>query len=90
MSKKKPNKDRRSFIQVMTVALILAFLLTAGVCGFLVYTSDDGLIKVVAFVPNGPADRQGELKVNDRIIAVTEENRDLLPHQIISLLQQNT
>ncbi len=44
MSKKKPNKDRRSFIQVMTVALILAFLLTAGVCGFLVYTSDDGLI----------------------------------------------
>ena len=37
-------------------------------------TSDDGLIKVVALVPNGPADRQGELKVNDRIIRVTQEN----------------
>ena len=37
-------------------------------------TSEDGLIKVVALVPNGPADRQGELKVNDRIINVTEEN----------------
>ena len=37
-------------------------------------TSEDGLIKVVAIVPNGPADRQGELKVNDRIISVTEEN----------------
>ena len=37
-------------------------------------TSDDGLIKVVALVPNGPADRQGELKVNDRIIRATEEN----------------
>ena len=37
-------------------------------------TSDDGLIKVVALVPNGPADRQGELKVNDRIISAAEEN----------------
>ena len=44
MSKKKSNADRRSFIKVMTVALVLAFLLTAGVCGFLAYTSDDGLI----------------------------------------------
>ena len=37
-------------------------------------SSDDGLIKVVAIVPNGPADRQGELKVNDRIISAAEEN----------------
>ncbi|MBP5530557.1 MAG: carboxy terminal-processing peptidase [Lentisphaeria bacterium] len=37
-------------------------------------TSEDGFIKVVALVPGGPAARDGRLKVNDRIIAVTEEN----------------
>ena len=37
-------------------------------------TSEDGFIKVVELVPGGPAARDGRLKVNDRIIAVTEEN----------------
>ena len=37
-------------------------------------TSDDGFIKIVALVPGGPAALSGKLKVNDRIIAVTQEN----------------
>jgi len=35
-------------------------------------TSDDGFIKVVELSPGGPAERSGQLKVNDRIIAVKE------------------
>ena len=37
-------------------------------------TSDNGFIKVVSLVPGGPAARDGRLKVNDRIVAVTQEN----------------
>ena len=37
-------------------------------------TSDDGYIKIVAIVPGGPAALDGRLKVEDRIIAVTQEN----------------
>jgi carboxyl-terminal processing protease len=37
-------------------------------------TNEDGFIKVVALIPGGPAALDGRLKVNDRIIAVTEEN----------------
>ena len=36
-------------------------------------SSEDGFIKVVSLVPGGPAALDGRLKVNDRIIAVTEE-----------------
>ncbi len=37
-------------------------------------TSDDGFIKVVDVVPGGPADKSGAIHVEDRIIAVTQEN----------------
>lgn len=37
-------------------------------------TSDNGFIKVVSLVPGGPAAKDGKLKVNDRIVAVTQEN----------------
>ncbi len=37
-------------------------------------TSDDGYIKVVSLVPGGPAAKDGRLKVEDRIIAVAQEN----------------
>lgn len=37
-------------------------------------SSDGGLIKIVSLVPGGPADRDGRLKVEDRIIAVIQEN----------------
>ena len=37
-------------------------------------TNEDGFIKVVELIPGGPAARDGRLKVNDRIIAVTEED----------------
>ncbi len=37
-------------------------------------TSEDGFIKVVELIPGGPAALDGRLKVNDRIIAVTEED----------------
>ena len=37
-------------------------------------TNEDGFIKVVELIPGGPAARGGKLKVNDRIIAVTEED----------------
>lgn len=37
-------------------------------------TSDGGFIKIVAIVPGGPAARDGRLKVEDRIISVTQED----------------
>lgn len=37
-------------------------------------SSDDGFIKVVDLVPGGPADRSGRIHVEDRIIAVAQEN----------------
>lgn len=37
-------------------------------------TSDDGFIKVVNLLKGGPAAKDGRLKVEDRIIAVTNEN----------------
>ena len=37
-------------------------------------TTDNGFIKIVSLVPGGPAARDGRLKVNDRIVAVTQEN----------------
>lgn len=37
-------------------------------------TSEDGYIKIVELVPGGPADLSGKLKVNDRIVSVTQEN----------------
>lgn len=37
-------------------------------------TTDNGFIKVVSLVPGGPAAKDGRLKVNDRIVAVTQEN----------------
>ncbi|MBO5792562.1 MAG: carboxy terminal-processing peptidase [Lentisphaeria bacterium] len=37
-------------------------------------TTDNGFIKIVALVPGGPAARDGRLKINDRIVAVTQEN----------------
>lgn len=39
-----------------------------------VLRSDDGYAKVVELVPGGPADKGGELKVNDRIVAVAQGN----------------
>lgn len=37
-------------------------------------SSDGGYIKIVALTPGGPAARDGRLKVEDRIIAVAQEN----------------
>ena len=37
-------------------------------------TTDNGFIKIVSLVPGGPAAKDGRLKVNDRIVAVTQEN----------------
>ena len=37
-------------------------------------TSEDGYIKVVDLVPGGPADKDGRLQPEDRIIAVAQEN----------------
>ena len=37
-------------------------------------TSENGYIKIVDLVPGGPAARSGKLKVNDRLIRVTQEN----------------
>lgn len=41
-----------------------------------VLTSEDGYTKVVEIVPGGPADKEGQLKAEDRIIAVAQENAD--------------
>lgn len=37
-------------------------------------TSENGYIKIVELVPGSPAARSGKLKVNDRLIRVTQEN----------------
>lgn len=37
-------------------------------------TSEDGYIKIVELVPGGPAALSKQLKVNDRIVSVTQEN----------------
>ncbi len=39
-----------------------------------VLTTEDGYTKVVEIVAGGPADKQGELKAGDKIIAVRQEN----------------
>ena len=39
-----------------------------------VLTNEDGYVKIVQITPGGPADKDGRLKVNDRIVAVTQEN----------------
>ncbi|QSH42319.1 carboxy terminal-processing peptidase [Lentisphaerota bacterium ZTH] len=39
-----------------------------------VLTSDDGYTKVVKIIPGGPAAKDGKLKPEDRIIAVTQDN----------------
>ena len=37
-------------------------------------TSDNGYIKIIELVPGGPAARSGKIKINDRIVRVTQEN----------------
>ena len=39
-----------------------------------VLTSDNGYTKIVRIIPGGPASRDGKLKADDRIIAVTQED----------------
>ena len=41
-----------------------------------VLRSDDGYAKIVELVPGGPADQDGKLKVNDRILAVAQGNKE--------------
>ncbi|MDP0490584.1 MAG: carboxy terminal-processing peptidase [Verrucomicrobiota bacterium JB023] len=42
--------------------------------GALLQAEDDGSTKIIGIVVNGPADKQGELQLNDRIIAVDSLN----------------
>ncbi|MCQ2377781.1 MAG: carboxy terminal-processing peptidase [Victivallaceae bacterium] len=37
-------------------------------------TNDGGFVKIVSIVPGGPAARDGNLQIDDRIISVTQEN----------------
>ena len=41
-----------------------------------VLRSEDGYAKIVELVPGGPADRGGKLKVNDRIVAVAQDDKE--------------
>ncbi len=41
-------------------------------------TSEDGYTKIVDIVPGGPADRDGRLKAEDRIIAVAQEGEEAI------------
>jgi len=40
--------------------------------------SDDGYAQIMELVPGGPADRDGRLKINDRITAVAQGNGDFV------------
>ena len=50
-------------------------------------TSEDGYIRVVDIVPGGPADRDGRLHAEDRIIAVAQENGE--PVDVIDMSVDN-
>lgn len=41
-----------------------------------VLRSEDGYAKIVELVPGGPADRAGQLKINDRIVAVAQGDEE--------------
>jgi len=42
--------------------------------GALLQAEEDGATKIMGIVVNGPAERQGDLKLNDRIVAVDPDN----------------
>ncbi len=42
--------------------------------GALLQAEEDGATKIMGIVVNGPAEKQGELKLNDRIVAVDPDN----------------
>ena len=42
--------------------------------GALLQREDDGATKIIGLVVNGPADKQGELQLNDRIVGVDSKN----------------
>jgi carboxyl-terminal processing protease len=44
--------------------------------GALLQAEEDGATKIMGIVVNGPADRQGELKLNDRIVGVDSLNTE--------------
>ena len=50
-------------------------------------TNEDGYVKVVDLVPGGPADKDGRLQPEDRIIAVTQEQGE--PVDIIDMSVNN-
>jgi len=56
-----------------------------------VLRSDEGYAKIVELVPGGPADRAGELKVDDRIVAVAqgdEEFEDVVDMKLDKVVQR--
>ena len=52
-----------------------------------VLTSDNGYTKIVRIIPGGPAAKDGKLKADDRIIAVTQEEGD--PVDIVDMSVTN-
>ncbi len=52
-----------------------------------VLTSDNGYTKIVRIIPGGPAAKDGKLKADDRIIAVTQEDGD--PVDIVDMSVTN-
>ncbi|MDB6078692.1 MAG: carboxyl-terminal protease [Akkermansiaceae bacterium] len=46
---------------------------------------DDGATKITAVVPGGPADKQGKLKLNDRVIAVDPDG-EAGPQEMIDIM----
>ena len=50
-------------------------------------TNEDGYVKVVNIVPGGPADKDGRLKVEDRIIAVAQDDKE--PVDIVDMSVSN-
>lgn len=56
-------------------------------------SSEEGYTKIVRLIPGGPADLDGRLKSEDRIIAVTQENEapvdilDMPLHKVVNLIR---
>lgn len=69
-----PHSDYMSHEQMTSFGSLMSLSLV-GIGASL--QSDDGYCKIREIVPGGPAARSGQLKIGDRIVAVTQENGEL-------------
>ena len=65
------SKDEFQEFQVMMKLSLVGI-------GAVLRKSDDGYTKIMELVPGGPADKEGHLKVGDRIVSVAQGDKDFV------------